>query len=58
VDPPRTKAPVDDLLMSRATPYGAMTFLRPVAAMSATPPVWDLPCEPVGHSPASWSPGL
>jgi crotonobetainyl-CoA:carnitine CoA-transferase CaiB-like acyl-CoA transferase len=43
-----------DLLVETDAPDGRITHLRPVLAMSATPPRWDRPPVPLGYHPPAW----
>ena len=43
-----------DLLVETAAPDGRITHLRPVLAMSATPPRWERPPVPLGYHPPVW----
>jgi crotonobetainyl-CoA:carnitine CoA-transferase CaiB-like acyl-CoA transferase len=45
---------LQDLLMETAAPDGRITHLRPVLAMSATPPRWERPPVPLGYHPPAW----
>ena len=42
------------LLVETGAPEGRITHLRPVLAMSATPPRWDRPPVPLGYHPPAW----
>ena len=46
---------VRDLLLERSTDLGQVTYLGPAARMSATPPRWELPVQPLGASPPVWA---
>ncbi|MFZ1907696.1 MAG: CoA transferase, partial [Burkholderiales bacterium] len=43
-----------ELLVETAAPDGRITHLRPVLAMSATPPRWERPPVPLGYHPPAW----
>ena len=44
----------DAMLESRDTPYGPMRHLRPPLQMSATPPHWSVPTQPLGSGEPTW----
>jgi len=46
---------VAPLLDTRATPWGAMTYVRPALRMPETPPEWALPSAPPGSGSAAWA---
>jgi crotonobetainyl-CoA:carnitine CoA-transferase CaiB-like acyl-CoA transferase len=45
---------LDELMMTRQTPYGALRYLRPVAELPVTRARWDLPTVPVDHDRPQW----
>ncbi len=45
---------LQDLLTETEAPDGRITHLRPVLAMSATPPRWERPPVPLGYHAAAW----
>lgn len=47
---------LDELMISRDTPFGRLRYLAPAAEMSETPPRWDLPSVPLDHDPPAWGP--
>jgi crotonobetainyl-CoA:carnitine CoA-transferase CaiB-like acyl-CoA transferase len=54
-EPDLPQARLDELMITRRTPYGALRYLAPVARMPGTPPRWDLPTVPVDHDRPDWS---
>jgi crotonobetainyl-CoA:carnitine CoA-transferase CaiB-like acyl-CoA transferase len=54
-EPDLPQARLDELFITRRTPYGALRYFAPVARMPATPPHWDLPTVPVDHDRPDWS---
>jgi crotonobetainyl-CoA:carnitine CoA-transferase CaiB-like acyl-CoA transferase len=46
---------VDALSLTRASDFGALTYLAPVARFSATPAHWDLPSVPADHDDPEWA---
>ena len=54
-EPDLPQARLDELFITRRTPYGALRYFAPVARMPATPPRWDLPTVPVDHDRPDWS---
>jgi crotonobetainyl-CoA:carnitine CoA-transferase CaiB-like acyl-CoA transferase len=55
---PLAAAEIKAWSQARATPWGRLEFLGPVARMSATPPRWDLPSAPPGHDAPEWGGGI
>ena len=51
-DLPATR--IEELMISRDTPFGRLRYFAPVARLSVTPPAWDLPTVPANHDSASW----
>jgi crotonobetainyl-CoA:carnitine CoA-transferase CaiB-like acyl-CoA transferase len=45
---------LDRLLVETEAPDGRITHLRPVLAMSLTPPRWERPPVPLGFHPPAW----
>jgi crotonobetainyl-CoA:carnitine CoA-transferase CaiB-like acyl-CoA transferase len=45
---------IEELSMVRNTPYGRLRYFAPVAQMSRTPALWDLPTVPLDHDPPAW----
>jgi len=45
---------LDELMMTRATPYGALRYLRPAAQLPVTPGRWELPTVPLDHDRPQW----
>jgi crotonobetainyl-CoA:carnitine CoA-transferase CaiB-like acyl-CoA transferase len=45
---------LDDLMITRRTPYGQLRYFAPVARMPGTPPRWDRPSVPLGHDRPEW----
>jgi crotonobetainyl-CoA:carnitine CoA-transferase CaiB-like acyl-CoA transferase len=52
-DLPRER--LDELMVTRQTPYGALRYFAPVARMYGTPPRWDLPTVPLASDRPDWS---
>jgi crotonobetainyl-CoA:carnitine CoA-transferase CaiB-like acyl-CoA transferase len=48
-------APPPGSLSERATAYGTLVHVAPVAQLSLTPAAWHRPVEPPGRSPARWT---
>jgi hypothetical protein len=51
---PLTAAEIDAWSETRATPWGRLSHLAPIAGLSATPPRWERPSAPPGHDPPAW----
>jgi crotonobetainyl-CoA:carnitine CoA-transferase CaiB-like acyl-CoA transferase len=51
---PLTVDEIDAWSETRATPWGRLRHLVPVACLSATPPRWARPSAPPGHDPPAW----
>ena len=47
-------AEIERLTMETEAPIGRVRHLKPVLAMSETPPRWSRPPVPAGHHPARW----
>lgn len=47
---------LDELMVSRDTPFGRLRYLAPVAQLSATPGRWVLPTPPLEHDAPEWLP--
>ena len=45
---------LDNLMITRTTPYGDLRYFAPVARMPGTPPRWDLPSVPLDHDRPEW----
>ncbi len=45
---------LDELMITRRTPYGDLRYFAPVARMPGTPPRWDLPSVPLDHDRPDW----
>lgn len=45
---------LDELMMSRDSPWGRLTYLAPVAQLDATPARWDRETVPLDHDPPAW----
>lgn len=54
VPKPLVRDEIERWSLTRATSWGDLGFLGPVATMSATPPRWDLPAATPGTHPPSW----
>lgn len=42
------------LMLTRATPYGTLRYLAPVAQLALTPARWARPSSPIGHDLPEW----
>jgi crotonobetainyl-CoA:carnitine CoA-transferase CaiB-like acyl-CoA transferase len=53
---PRELTPerLDELMMSRNTPFGRLRYLAPAATLTATPPHWDLPTPLPNQDTPAW----
>lgn len=51
---PLDEPEIERMSDTRATPFGAMRFLRPADTLSEMSPHWELPPAPPGSSPAAW----
>jgi len=47
-------ARLDELLITRRTPFGLLRYFAPVARMPGTPPRWDLPTVPLDSDRPDW----
>jgi crotonobetainyl-CoA:carnitine CoA-transferase CaiB-like acyl-CoA transferase len=47
-------ARVDELLISRETPFGRLRYLAPAAKLTVTPPTWDLPTPLPNQDEPAW----
>ncbi|MGW5266721.1 CoA transferase [Microbispora sp. NPDC004025] len=57
VDAEETRQPpVDDLLATMDSPFGALTYVRPPGAVDGARPHWTSPPPRQGEHPASWGP--
>lgn len=45
---------IEELSISRMTPYGELSYLAPCAQLSLTPARWDLPTVPLDHDRPEW----
>ncbi len=45
---------MDELMISRDTPFGRLRYFAPFAQLSATPGRWDLPTVPLDHDEPRW----
>jgi hypothetical protein len=54
-EPDLPQGRLDELMITRRTPYGALRYLAPVARMPGSPPRWDQPTVPVDHDQPEWS---
>lgn len=45
---------LDELMLTRKTPYGTLAYLAPAARLDATPARWDLPTVPIDHDRPEW----
>jgi crotonobetainyl-CoA:carnitine CoA-transferase CaiB-like acyl-CoA transferase len=45
---------LDDLMITRRTPYGELRYFAPAARMPGTPPRWDRPTVPLDHDQPEW----
>jgi crotonobetainyl-CoA:carnitine CoA-transferase CaiB-like acyl-CoA transferase len=50
---PRTR--LDELMITRVTPYGPLRYFAPAARMPGTPPRWDLPTVPLDSDRPEWT---
>jgi len=49
-----TRDEIERWSLTRDTDWGRLSFLGPVAALSATPARWDLPAANLGAHPPTW----
>jgi crotonobetainyl-CoA:carnitine CoA-transferase CaiB-like acyl-CoA transferase len=54
-EPELPRERLDELMITRRTPYGALRYFAPVARMPGTPPRWDLPTVPLDSDRPDWS---
>ena len=54
-EPDLPAARLDELMITRRTPYGALRYFAPVARMPGSPPRWDLPTVPLDSDRPEWS---
>jgi crotonobetainyl-CoA:carnitine CoA-transferase CaiB-like acyl-CoA transferase len=48
------KERMDELMISRDTPFGRLRYFGPVAQLGETPGRWDRPTVPLDHDPPVW----
>ncbi|MGH3207959.1 MAG: CoA transferase [Trebonia sp.] len=48
-------ARLDELMITRRTPFGLLRYFAPVARMPGSPPRWDLPTVPLDSDRPDWS---
>ena len=46
---------LDELMMTRETPFGLLRYFSPAARMLGTPPRWDLPTAPLDSGRPEWN---
>jgi hypothetical protein len=54
-EPDLPRARLDELMITRRTPFGSLRYFAPVAHMPGTPPRWDLPTVPLDSDRPDWS---
>jgi crotonobetainyl-CoA:carnitine CoA-transferase CaiB-like acyl-CoA transferase len=54
-EPDLPPARLDELMITRRTPFGLLRYFAPVARMPGTPPRWDLPTVPLDSDRPDWS---
>jgi crotonobetainyl-CoA:carnitine CoA-transferase CaiB-like acyl-CoA transferase len=52
--PDLPRARLDELMITRRTPFGTLRYFAPVARMPGTPPRWDLPTVPLDNDRPEW----
>ena len=54
-EPDLPRARLDELMITRRTPFGVLRYLAPAARMPGTPPRWDLPTVPLDSDRPDWN---
>jgi crotonobetainyl-CoA:carnitine CoA-transferase CaiB-like acyl-CoA transferase len=54
-EPDLPRARLDELMITRRTPFGSLRYFAPVAHLPGTPPRWDLPTVPLDSDRPDWS---
>lgn len=54
-EPELPRARLDELMITRRTPFGTLRYFAPIARMPGTPPRWDLPTVPLDNDRPDWT---
>jgi crotonobetainyl-CoA:carnitine CoA-transferase CaiB-like acyl-CoA transferase len=54
-EPDIARRRLDELMITRRTPFGLLRYLAPVARLSGTPPRWNLPSVPLNNDRPDWT---